>query len=217
MTDVEFRAWPKTPRLFKDVTITEKIDGTNGAIHVTEDGDVVAQSRKRLLSLDADNFGFARWVYDHSDTLRNILGVGTHFGEWWGHGINRGYGCEQGERYFSLFNVNKWGHLRYSSPLDSLSCVPVLWTGEMDTAAVLDVAEKLQINGSQAKPGFMRPEGVCLFHSASNSIYKYPFDKDDKPAPIAKADYWEVEMAPDPLPRPKTFKDKVKEMFWLMA
>lgn len=29
---LEFRAWPKTPRLNRDIVVTEKIDGTNGAI-----------------------------------------------------------------------------------------------------------------------------------------------------------------------------------------
>jgi len=217
MSEVEFRAWPKTPRLFKDVVITEKIDGTNGAIHITEDGDVVAQSRKRLLSLEADNFGFAKWVYDNKATLAETLGVGTHFGEWWGNGINRGYDCKPGERYFSLFNVNKWGYLLDSSPLASLSVVPVLWTGTMDTAAVLDVAEKLQINGSHARPGYMRPEGICLYHSASNAIFKYPFDKEGAPLKAPKVDYWEVRMADEPLPRPKTFREWVREMFWLAA
>lgn len=31
---IEFKAWPKIPRLFRDVIITEKIDGTNAAIHI---------------------------------------------------------------------------------------------------------------------------------------------------------------------------------------
>jgi hypothetical protein len=30
----EFREWPKTPRLFRTIVVTEKIDGTNAAIHV---------------------------------------------------------------------------------------------------------------------------------------------------------------------------------------
>jgi RNA ligase len=32
MTRIQFEGWPKTPRLNRDITITEKIDGTNGAI-----------------------------------------------------------------------------------------------------------------------------------------------------------------------------------------
>lgn len=215
----EFRPWPKTPRLFKNMTITEKLDGTNAGVHVTEDGDVWAQSRKRLLSHVAgvDNFGFAKWVYDNKSILADTLGVGTHFGEWWGHGIQRGYNCSPGERYFSLFNVDKWGSLRDSSPLDALSVVPVLWQGEMDTAAVLDVAERLQMNGSKAKPGFMRPEGVCVFHSASNQIFKYPFDKTEGREAWPITITWNERLSEPAIPRPKSFKDRVKEMFWLVA
>lgn len=32
----EFIAWPKTPRLFRDIVITEKIDGTNAAVIIEE-------------------------------------------------------------------------------------------------------------------------------------------------------------------------------------
>lgn len=186
MSMPEFRPWPKTPRLFKDVVVTEKIDGTNGGVVVTEDGDVFAQSRKRFVTVDADNFGFARWVYDNSKALAETLGAGHHYGEWWGSGIQRGYGCEPGERYFSLFNADKWGFLRDSSPVDSLSVVPVLWEGEMDTEAIRLIADQLQRDGSKAKPGYMRPEGVCVFHTAANAIFKVPFDKSEgrEAAPI---------------------------------
>ncbi len=34
----EFQAWPKTPRLFRDVMITEKIDGTNACVFIREEG-----------------------------------------------------------------------------------------------------------------------------------------------------------------------------------
>ena len=31
---IEFKEWPKTPRLLRNITITEKIDGTNAAIGI---------------------------------------------------------------------------------------------------------------------------------------------------------------------------------------
>lgn len=227
MTTPEFRPWPKTPRLFKDVTITEKIDGTNAGLHINEDGEVFAQSRKRLLPMGPrglddlswekeDNFGFAKWARNNSQALAETLGVGTHFGEWWGHGIQRGYRCEPGERYFSLFNTNKWGFLRDSSPVDSLSVVPVLWTGTMDTAAVLDVADNLRDTGSYAKHGFYNPEGVCIFHSASNQIFKYPFDKTEGRGAVP-AVTWNERLTPRVVEKPKSFTQRVKEIFWLAA
>ena len=34
MTEPEFKPWPKISRYNRDIVITEKIDGTNGAIHI---------------------------------------------------------------------------------------------------------------------------------------------------------------------------------------
>jgi hypothetical protein len=33
---IEFQGWPKTPRLFRDMIVTEKIDGTNSAVIIEE-------------------------------------------------------------------------------------------------------------------------------------------------------------------------------------
>jgi hypothetical protein len=114
--------WGKISRLNREVCITEKIDGTNAAIgiqpvlnpsgrllEVEVDGSwytVYAQSRNRVLTPGNDNFGFAAWVQRHREALVRNLGIGLHFGEWWGVGIGRGYGLS--ERRFSLFNVAKW-------------------------------------------------------------------------------------------------------------
>ena len=56
-----FKAFPKIPRWYnEEVIITEKIDGTNACVAISEDLSVVsAQSRTRLLSIDKDNYGFA--------------------------------------------------------------------------------------------------------------------------------------------------------------
>ena len=36
MEPLEFRPYPKTPRLNREIVVTEKIDGTNGAIVIEE-------------------------------------------------------------------------------------------------------------------------------------------------------------------------------------
>ena len=100
-----FRPFPKVPRLMRPVVVTEKIDGTNASVCVYPDGTVRAGSRKRWITPEDDNFGFAAWVRDHAEELRG-LGEGHHFGEWWGRGIQRGYGLQT--RRFSLFNVDRW-------------------------------------------------------------------------------------------------------------
>ncbi len=176
----EFKAWPKTPRLFKPITVTEKIDGTNACAVVSEDGTIHAQSRKRWITPADDNHGFASWVQEHADRLVDILGPGYHFGEWWGSGINRGYDCEKGDRRFSLFNTSKWGH--FSDPetmpdVPGLGVVPVLYEGDFDEYVIRDEARLLFTGGSHAKPGYMNPSGVCVYHSAAGQIFKWPFNK----------------------------------------
>lgn len=198
---IEFKAWPKTPRLFRDMIVTEKLDGTNAAvqIHRVEEGAglsttrivvadggavyaVAAQSRKRLITPEADNFGFARWVWDNAPALVRALGEGVHYGEWWGSGIQRGYGLPKGEKRFSLFNVS-----RYTESVEDgdsvpagLGVVPVLYEGPFDTAAVVQVLDRLRTDGSYAAP-FSNPEGIIVFHTASNGVYKVTIEDDEKP------------------------------------
>ena len=102
----ELIEFPKIARLAREIIVTEKIDGSNGVVYVGEDGEVVAGSRSQWL-IGSDNFGFAKWVQEHADELR-ALGPGRHYGEWWGSGIQRGYGLPKGEKRFSLFNVARW-------------------------------------------------------------------------------------------------------------
>ena len=85
-----YTPFAKVPRLTREVTITEKIDGTNAAVRVYPDGQVRAASRTRWITPQDDNYGFAKWVQENEEYLRE-LGEGLHFGEWWGKGINRNY------------------------------------------------------------------------------------------------------------------------------
>ena len=96
-----FVGFPKLTRLSKGAIITEKLDGTNAQILIMPDGLVVAGSRNRYLTVDDDNFGFAKWVKANEEELRAGLGVGRHFGEWWGLGIQRGYGLQE-KRFSSV-------------------------------------------------------------------------------------------------------------------
>lgn len=179
-----FRPWPKLPRLFRDVIITEKIDGTNAAVIISEEGHWAVQSRNRLISRASDNAGFADWVWDNGPALAEILGPGHHFGEWWGSGIQRGYGLPKGEKRFSLFNTTRWGDAAEGSLFNrvpTLGVVPVLYTGEFRTWAVDGALVDLQQFGSRAAPGFMKPEGAVVFHTAANSMFKATIEGDDNP------------------------------------
>lgn len=169
----DFVPFPKIPRLKRGCVITEKLDGTNAQIVIDAEGNVRAGSRNRWITPGDDNYGFARWVYDHEDELRG-LGEGQHFGEWWGNGIQRGYGLK--EKRFSLFNSGRWS-------TDRPACcdvVPVLYAGDFTTNTVDWVLDTLKETGSQAAPGFMRPEGIIVFMTASRHLYKVLAENDDK-------------------------------------
>jgi hypothetical protein len=172
---IEFQGFPKIARLQREIVVTEKIDGTNAAIGITDDGRVYAQSRKRLITTDDDNYGFARWVAERADELADELGPGLHFGEWWGQGIQRTYGME--EKVFSLFNVHRWG----DAPLQVCRVVPVLARHNTFSERIITHAiTRLQLGGSLAAPGYPDPEGIVIFHKASNSLFKQTLVADDK-------------------------------------
>lgn len=205
----EFTPWPKTARLFRDVVVTEKLDGTNSAIHITKgspvefpsmtldayplkpgeffiDGHiwhVTAQSRKRIITpgKSTDNFGFAGWVYDHATEIVRLLGEGLHFGEWWGHGIQRNYGME--DRRFSLFNTERYDHLNHDDAAvfdgSRLNTVPVLYSGTFAEAAICQALTDLGDYGSVAAPGFMNPEGICVYHTQTRNVFKVTLDNND--------------------------------------
>jgi hypothetical protein len=172
---VPFRPFPKIARLSRDMIITEKLDGTNAQVFITDDGRVIAGSRTRWITPEQDNFGFARWVKDHEEELRVGLGPGQHFGEWWGKGIQRGYGLE--EKRFSLFNTSRWNAENVPA---CCSVVPVLArVPQFNTLAVDACLGALEELGSQAAPGFMKPEGVVIYHVHSNQLFKKTLDKND--------------------------------------
>ncbi len=170
----EFQGWSKTPRLMKNMVITEKIDGSNAQILIGEDGSVHAGSRKRWVTSTDDNHDFGRWVEENQDELRRILGKGRHFGEWWGQGINRHYDMEH--KVFSLFNTAKWGGMGMNEVDGALRVVPVLAIHTFDTDIIEMNMNILRSVGSAAAPGFMKPEGLCVFHTAANQIFKYPLE-----------------------------------------
>jgi len=228
MTSIEFTSFPKIARLNRNITITEKIDGTNAAIGIVDgitdpefgpEGQVChvwtgelsgytvyAQSRKALIAPERDNFGFAQWVWDNAALLASALGPGLHFGEWWGSGIQRGYDLPKGEKRFSLFNTKRWYGLAMLEPdrgwmrpdgllvkvPAELGVVPILYEGPFNEGlghgtlkwamrpwdAALD---HLAVHGSLASPGFMKPEGIVIYHHAQNSMFKVTLEKDEEP------------------------------------
>lgn len=180
----DFAPFPKIARLSREVIVTEKIDGTNAQVVVSDDGLAIrAGSRQRWITPEDDNYGFAKWVEANRDELLT-LGPGRHFGEWWGLGIQRNY--SQTRKRFSLFNVSRW-----DDPEVRPACcdvVPTLYRGPLVQSAWAGPLGQLAREGSVAAPGFMKPEGVILFHVAANVGFKKTLEKDEEPKGFAKAE-----------------------------
>ncbi len=191
---IDFEPFPKVPRLSRECVITEKIDGTNASIWILDPKKegvpkeativtfgvhqfaIVAGSRTRFLTPEKDNAGFARWVWERAEALVLELGYGTHYGEWWGSGIQRRYGLTGTDKRFSLFNVARWAD---DPCLELCSVVPTLYQGPFDTYAVHRVLGALGVSGSKAAPGFPHPEGVMIYHTAARHLFKKTFVGDE--------------------------------------
>lgn len=198
---ITFEPFPKLARLSRGCVITEKLDGTNAQIIIERIGDVeplevpgcksvyyapdddiyrvAAGSRTRLITpgKTTDNYGFAGWVWENAAELVK-LGVGRHFGEWYGQGIQRGYGLT--EKRFALFDVHKWPNMRPRPAC--VSVVPVLHKGEFTSDAIRNAMKELEVYGSCAVPDFMNPEGIVVYHEQAKVSFKKTFDDRHKEA-----------------------------------
>ena len=198
-----FEPFPKIARLNRTCTVSEKIDGTNAAVRIIEavsetpydfstDPNLIdivthdnteyalfAQSRNKFITPEKDNYGFAGWAHRNSVELIRTLGPGTHFGEWWGAGIQRRYGLTGSDKRFSLFNTHRW---KFNDPaltaIPGLNAVPVLYEGPFDTEIINDLVSELT---SVAAPGYHAPEGVIVYNHAAKTYFKVTTENDEKP------------------------------------
>lgn len=194
----EFVSFPKIPRYSREAIVTEKLDGTNGQIYITEEGELLVGSRSRWLTPENDNHGFAKWACENIEELLKF-GPSLNFGEWWGQGINRGYGLK--EKRFSLFNVTRWDpgmfdrfkveawikngakglKPEFKPPPACCHVVPVLGVGTFGGEIIGTTLRILGGVGSYAAPGFMQPEGIVVYHTGSNGLFKKTLLHDDEP------------------------------------
>ena len=192
----EFIKFPKIPRYSREAIVTEKIDGTSVQIYIGEDGEFLTGSRRRWITPNTDHYGFSRWAHDHKEELLT-LGPGRHSGEWWGGGIQRGYGLQKDDKRFSMFNVIRWC-LHDQEPQQvpkedpriikmqdilppCVGLVPILWRGCFDSIPIDHILEILTLKGSQASRGFMNPEGIVIHHVAGCVSFKKTLKGDDMP------------------------------------
>jgi hypothetical protein len=166
---MEFKSFKKIEHFDKlQMIITQKIHGSNAQVVITEN-DILCGSRNRWLTPDDDNFGFAKFVHDNKEEFISKLGVGTHYGEWAGPGINSGEGLT--EKTFILFDYWKFSDVALPP---NCRVVPVLYKGKLNLDKIDEVMEDLRVNGSKLVPGFMKPEGVVI--TLNGGLFKKVFE-----------------------------------------
>lgn len=169
----EFKEFDKITRFYEqDVVVTEKIDGTNGLVWISDDLSIVrAGSCTRWISTTDDNYSFAKFVDANAEDLKK-LGPGYHYGEWWGQGVQRKYGMDK--KVFSLFNVHCWS----DESLRPACCdvVPTLYTGLINPEVVQRFSVPLSHSMAAIKYGvnFYDTEGVMMYFSKAGTYFKAP-------------------------------------------
>ena len=210
-----FEAYPKLKRFSgANMTITEKIDGTNGQILIGIDhGDgpgsplipprpflQMVGSRKREITPEKDNYGFARICYAYEKSLCEALGEGRHYGEWAGLGIQKNpLGLT--EKLFFLFNTQAWSgdearderFAKAQKLVPWLRLVPILYQGKFDLDMIEHFLARTQkmAGGIIADQGTNVPEAIDAFAEGiviSCFGTKFKMTKDNRPKSSRKSD-----------------------------
>lgn len=100
---------------------TVKLHGTNASIvKDVASGEFWVQSRNNVITVDADNAGFARFVQDHRDEFDELISISRTvvgqenihvgdkvviYGEWCGQGIQSGVAISQMPKAFVIFAI----------------------------------------------------------------------------------------------------------------
>jgi hypothetical protein len=176
----EFKKFPKIERYdVVEFTITQKLHGSNAQVYIfeTENGlDLLCGSRSRWITPEDDNFGFAKFVQNNKQDFMDTLGIGRHYGEWVGKGINTGEGLI--DKQFFLFNWKRWVFI----PLpENVRRIPLISHGhtflyELD-GRIECAMEDLKESGSKICPGYMKPEGIVI--EINGVFYKKTFENEE--------------------------------------
>jgi len=98
---------------------TVKLHGTNGSVSLSDNDELWFQSRRKILSIDADNQGFWQFCTDRTEIFRKLMkeivvrtflnngnpGIISIFGEYCGQGIANGTAISKLPRMFVIFAV----------------------------------------------------------------------------------------------------------------
>lgn len=175
--------------------ITEKVDGTNGLIKISR--YVCFGSRNRYITPEDDNNGFAKFFSKYQKELFSVFntidkeyppnGIDAPlniYGEWFGKGIQRGYGLA--EKHFMPFSEFLATKL-IDAGVPNIKMPVTLYSGKFSIATLDGCMNKLKDEGSQVIPGYNRPEGVVIYFPTYNFRLKETFEgpkwKDAIPKP----------------------------------
>lgn len=134
------------PKPIITFTQTVKIHGTNAGIGLSVDGGFFQQSRNRLISVDDDNSGFAKWCNETprklflikylSDVLYTKVNISSYsenpvvqvtlFGEFAGEGIMKGVAVSSIKKSFfafALYFLHKDGTTTKTTQVENLSAI----------------------------------------------------------------------------------------------
>lgn len=109
-----------------------KLDGTNAAVQVHPNGDLIVQSRSDIITPAKDNAGFATWVEANKEYFKSLATSEPFviFGEWCGRGIQKRCSISQIDRkVFCVFAV-QWGGSLDINPIS----IRTLLIGREDTS-----------------------------------------------------------------------------------
>lgn len=104
------------------------------------------------------------------------LWVWFHYGEWYGSKIQRWYGLK--EKRFALFYVKN----------ELPSCcetVPLLYKWDLNDTIIQECLNDLKVNGSRIN-NMPNPEGIVIYHTQSNQVYKVLIENDNIPKWLLK-------------------------------
>ena len=101
---------------------TVKIHGTNASVHRTNTGELIVQSRERILNITSDNAGFCMFIEQNKDAVTNLFARFNPsddvvlYGEWCGGNIQKGVAVTQLEKHWVLFSVKVNGEYKDLNP-----------------------------------------------------------------------------------------------------
>ena len=181
MSTVNYNSFPSIERLENIYCIiSEKIDGTNSLIEINET-NVRFGSRNRYISFSDDNAGFANFFKDYEarfeDAAKDITTDESYplriYGEWFGCGIQRGYGLK--DKFFMPFN-SFYSEKLIEYQVPNVIAPNIMYTGKFSMEVVDTCMQQLKLNGSGVVKDYKQPEGIVIFFPKYNFRLKETFD-----------------------------------------